>query len=1046
MVTYVGGGATSTDNVASKTLPFPAGVLAGDIAVVFWGRLNTGTVATDPTSVGFASAKVTTKGSLTRSVYTKVCTGSESLSLVTVAVAANERHTATLVVYRDATLGTIQELSETATDLSHDCPPVTTTKANEPVLIAVSERISSGTASYTVPSGWTKRQEHASVGSGGTTTAVADDLPSTPTRAAGTVVTPGPWVGSGTATPNVVTTAVSLIPAGAVAVSADAALAVTATASAGVDKVAPVAASLVVSATASALANVASGSGPTTLVTYRLNGVAAGALTTASVGTGDTTPTAVNGTGLTVDSSGTRPPRIKATGTTASTVRFNHTGGVQFAGRKYFEFAALPSSGMGIVQGVTGAALVYRLAISATGNLRVEKFGGGTVATSATTLAPNTLYRLAWTAAIGTTGQVVATVYVGESTTVAATVTASSDYGTANVDGHWFGLTGAVVSGPTVYLDDLALTNGSTPPGAIGAADPIYWRSGAYVSPTTPTELRSVGIWRGRPMALAQVYQFGTWAQIEAPTALLTWAGTEFAGAGMLLSSSVVPSTDATATYEAAAAGTYNFHYDALGAYLVANGFGNCYIRANHEYNGDFSAWSTNPSRTNATSIARSGTVDETNNLRLALQNFVTRLRAQGWTGKLVLSPANGRLLTQPDFLLAYPGPSYCAVLGPDFYDRWFGFPDVTVGGTTVAADRWNHNLTGGGTGRRGVTEMTDFCKAGASRLDDSGNPTTATAAITFAVSEHGMWFTKASDPNDGGGGDDPDYFDLFYGFLEGLQAAKGVSVEYDCLFNNNGTDNVDHQLFPQDWVADPVNEFNFTNAAARYQALLTAPNVTITGASLDVAATVTSASVAITRPIAGALLVTATASAGLQQVQAMAASLVVTATASAVVSGSLIQMVGNPVGGSAMGIDILLTFDIPPATDDVTVLIGGHYSQGVAGPATPGYTVAYYNNTSEPYFGMWFKRQPLVPDVDVTARGSGDALDAAAYVAYVLRGVDPTTPLDFVTAGIPGLDPAARTVATPGTVVIAATGMSRSLDDTPGVISGYINTVVEAG
>lgn len=218
--------------------------------------------------------------------------------------------------------------------------------------------------------------------------------------------------------------------------------------------------------------------------------------------------------------------------------------------------------------------------------------------------------------------------------------------------------------------------------------------------------------------------------------------------------------------------------------------------------------------------------------------------------------------------------------------------------------------------------------------------------------------------------------------------------------------------------------------------------------AALPVTVSLSAGAAAVPPVLAGAnLAVTAGLSASMAYTPLLIrASLVITASVSAGVGGSLILPVGTPVSESAMGADVLLTFSVAPVEGDVTVLIGGHYSRGEAGPVTPGYTVGHYRNDGNPYFGMWFKRQGSSPDLTVTGLGSGNALDAAAYVAYVLRGVDPAIPLDFTAVGVVGLDPASVTVNTAGTLVIVGTGLSQDLDVTPGTIPGYGNTVVEAG
>jgi hypothetical protein len=214
-----------------------------------------------------------------------------------------------------------------------------------------------------------------------------------------------------------------------------------------------------------------------------------------------------------------------------------------------------------------------------------------------------------------------------------------------------------------------------------------------------------------------------------------------------------------------------------------------------------------------------------------------------------------------------------------------------------------------------------------------------------------------------------------------------------------------------------------------------------------DITATIV-AGANLSRVMAATLAITATPIAGAQRVyQVSAVALNVTASIVTDAFISLIKMIGQPVGEMAdYGGDVLLTFDTPPQNGDVTVLVGGHNARGPVGPATAGYTTAHVNTTVEPYFGMWFKRQGASPDATVTGLGSGHVEDVAAYVTYVLRGVDAATPLDSVAVGAAGVNPPPVDVVTPGTYVIVGSGLSQDPDTTPGTVSGYANTVVEVG
>lgn len=151
-------------------------------------------------------------------------------------------------------------------------------------------------------------------------------------------------------------------------------------------------------------------------------------------------------------------------------------------------------------------------------------------------------------------------------------------------------------------------------------------------------------------------------------------------------------------------------------------------------------------------------------------------------------------------------------------------------------------------------------------------------------------------------------------------------------------------------------------------------------------------------------------------------------------------------------GRSITLTFPAGVAQGDVVILYGGHpFRSGAAiGPSTAGYTQIALNNTAAPAFGAWYKVMGTTPDTSVVGQGTGNSLDATAYAAFIIRGVNTSSLLDqtTTTAGpttSSNPNAPAITTQTNGAWVLDLAG-SQVLDTSPGSVTGYSNTNAASG
>jgi hypothetical protein len=151
-------------------------------------------------------------------------------------------------------------------------------------------------------------------------------------------------------------------------------------------------------------------------------------------------------------------------------------------------------------------------------------------------------------------------------------------------------------------------------------------------------------------------------------------------------------------------------------------------------------------------------------------------------------------------------------------------------------------------------------------------------------------------------------------------------------------------------------------------------------------------------------------------------------------------------------GGNITLTFPAGIAQGDVVILYGGHpFRSGAAiGPSTAGYTQIVLNNAAAPGFGVWYKVMGSTPDTTVVGQGTGNALDATAYAAFILRGANTSSLFDqtTTTAGpttSTNPDAPAITTQTNGAWVLDLAG-SQVVDTSPGSVTGYSNANTASG
>ena len=199
------------------------------------------------------------------------------------------------------------------------------------------------------------------------------------------------------------------------------------------------------------------------LASWKGDGLAAGTLTTSSVGTGDTAFTSIaGGAGITVESSGATPPRVAMAAATAniycgwgSTVLGTIS---EYTATALFELASIGSASWAIITGSVGATVQWRVELGGTaasppGQLRLRN-ATAQVAASSQGLVAGVLYRLRVSVTAG-----VATVTVTNAATgaavagpISATITGTS------IDNVRFGNFTTSTTGPVMYWDEMSVT------------------------------------------------------------------------------------------------------------------------------------------------------------------------------------------------------------------------------------------------------------------------------------------------------------------------------------------------------------------------------------------------------------------------------------------------------------------------------------------------------------------------------------------------------------------------------------------------------------
>lgn len=212
-VTYVGGDANggNVDNLTGVTWPTHQN---NDYAFLQVTLQDTTALTSNPPT-GFTQLDSDIDGSVESILFYKVCNGTSESGDISLTFDTINRVSAVLSVYRGMTgTPTVASAAETGTDTTHDCPSVSFS-GSQVSLVTMSERVNSGTTSGTAPSGYTKRHEFGTGGTGGTYTGIADNL-----TAASSPIDPGDWTGT-TSASNVVTRTIAVqVASGAVNVDA----------------------------------------------------------------------------------------------------------------------------------------------------------------------------------------------------------------------------------------------------------------------------------------------------------------------------------------------------------------------------------------------------------------------------------------------------------------------------------------------------------------------------------------------------------------------------------------------------------------------------------------------------------------------------------------------------------------------------------------------------------------------------------------------------------------------------------------------------------
>lgn len=143
---------------------------------------------------------------------------------------------------------------------------------------------------------------------------------------------------------------------------------------------------------------------------------------------------------------------------------------------------------------------------------------------------------------------------------------------------------------------------------------------------------------------------------------------------------------------------------------------------------------------------------------------------------------------------------------------------------------------------------------------------------------------------------------------------------------------------------------------------------------------------------------------------------------------------------GPGAGTDVVITLT-DAQENDVVLVFGGH-GIGEATIDTPaGWTDVAEILTGAPFVKCFWKAMGSSPDASVTCDGGGNAGDGVAYIGYLIRGADTTSPIDVsatTAAGGPNFpDAPSITPVTVGSYVFAF-GAGDTIDSSITAPTGY--------
>jgi hypothetical protein len=279
--------------------------------------------------------------------------------------------------------------------------------------------------------------------------------------------------------------------------------------------------------------------------------------------------------------------------------------------------------------------------------------------------------------------------------------------------------------------------------------------TGRFPSGVSAASMRDVNAWasfRGRAVDVVVTYSTRTsWRSIIHP-----WVGIDaahlagFPGAWVISQPLFPDSGPEQGNLTACAAGQYNAKWREFGAWLVARGRGNSFVRLGWEFNGNWFGWSaTDPPRWIA-----------------CFRNAVSSIRATSPSARIDWTLNAHGSATPVDAFDLYPGDAYVDVVGVDSYDH---YPPSFDGGSF---DEQCH-------GTDGLCHVIDFARAH-NKL--------------FSVPEWGVVGKDGTRAGMAGqaGGDNPIYVEKMHDVF--VQNADILA--YEAYFNDDTPNNVHSALW----------------------------------------------------------------------------------------------------------------------------------------------------------------------------------------------------------------------------------------------------------